>query len=103
MSHFILAYHGGGNTPAPEDGKKLMEEWKAWVGNLGDKMINPGTPLGSFKTVSNEGISDTNSPTPFMGFSIVEANSLDAALEISKSCPHLKIGTINVAEIKSMS
>jgi hypothetical protein len=32
----------------------------------------------------------------------VKAESIDAAVEIAKGCPHLEIGTIEVAEVKQM-
>ena len=37
-----------------------------------------------------------------MGFSVVKADSMDAALEMAKSSPHLESGTIEVAEMKEM-
>jgi hypothetical protein len=37
-----------------------------------------------------------------MGFSVVKADSMDVALEIAKGCPHLEIGTIEVAEMREM-
>jgi hypothetical protein len=32
----------------------------------------------------------------------VEADSMDAALEMAKACPFLEFGTIEVAEVKQM-
>jgi hypothetical protein len=32
----------------------------------------------------------------------VKADSMDAALEMAKGCPHLEHGTIEVAEVKEM-
>ena len=37
-----------------------------------------------------------------MGFSVVAADSLEAALGIARSCPYLAFGTIEVAEMKKM-
>ena len=37
-----------------------------------------------------------------MGFSVVKADRMDAALEMAKSSPQLEIGTIEVAEMKDM-
>ena len=37
-----------------------------------------------------------------MGFSVVNADNIDAALTIARSCPHLRIGTIEVAEMMQM-
>jgi hypothetical protein len=103
MSDFIFAYHGGKKMPeSPEEGAKLRAKWKAWVGGLGDAMVNPGTPLGKSKTVSSGGVSNDGGANPLMGFSIVKADSMDAALEIAKGCPHLDIGTIEVAQAMEM-
>ena len=102
MSNYVFAYHGGKKPESPEEGAKLMAKWKAWVGGLGDAMVNPGTPLGKSKTVSTAGVSDDGGSNPLMGFSIVKADSMDAALKIAKRCPHLEIGTIEVAQAMEM-
>jgi hypothetical protein len=79
-----------------------MVKWKAWVGGLGDAVVNPGSPLGMSKTVSSDGVSDDSGSNPLSGFSIMKADSMDAALEIAKGCPHLEHGTIEVAEVKEL-
>ena len=79
-----------------------MAKWKAWVGGLGDAMVDPGTPLGKSKTVSSGGVSDDGGSNPLIGYSIVKADSMDAALEMAKGCPFLDMGTIEVAEMKEM-
>ncbi len=103
MPNYIIAYHGGKMPETPEEGAKQMEKWKAWVGGLGDAVVNPGTPLGKSKTVSSGGVSDNGGPDRLTGFSMVKADSMEAALEIAKSCPYLEIdGTIEVAEVMEM-
>lgn len=37
-----------------------------------------------------------------MGFSIVEAESMEAAVVMAQGCPHLDIGTIEIAEAMDM-
>ncbi len=102
MPNYILAYHGGKMPESPEEGAKEMAKWNAWIGGLGDAMVNPGTPLGKSKTVSSGGVSDDGGSNPLLGFSIVKADSMDAALEIAKGCPYLELGTIEVAEVMEM-
>lgn len=102
MADYILAYHPGKMPAKPEEGARLMAQWKAWVAGLGDALVDPGTPLGKSKTVSADGVADDGGPNPLMGFSIVKADSLDAAVAIARGCPHLAIGTIEVAEMKRM-
>jgi hypothetical protein len=102
MSDYVFAYHGGKKPETPEEGAKHMAKWKAWVGELGDAMVNPGTPLGKSKTVSASGVSDDGGANPLLGYSVVKAESMDAALEIARGCPYLEMGTIEVAEIMQM-
>ena len=103
MSDYIFAYHGGGKMPeSPEEGAKMKAKWEAWIGGLGDAMVNPGSPLGMSKTVSSDGVTDDGGSNPLMGYSIVKADSMDAALEIAKGCPFLEMGTIEVAEVMEM-
>ena len=103
MSNYIVAYHGGKKPETPEEGAKQMAKWKAWVGGLGDAAVNPGTPLGKSKIVSSSGISDDGGSNPMSGFSVVKADSMDAALEMVKDCPLLEIGgTLEVAEMMEM-
>ena len=103
MPNYIIAYHGGKKPESPEEGAKHMAKWKAWIGGLGDAAVNPGTPLGKSRIVSSAGVSDDGGPNPMSGFSVVKAESMDAALEMAKRCPVLDIdGTLEVAEMMEM-
>lgn len=85
----------------PEERAEGMARFMAWATDLGDALVNPGTPLGTSKIVSSDGVSDDGGAN-LMGFSIVKADSMDAALEMAKRCPHLEIGTVEVAEMMKM-
>ena len=103
MPNYIIAYHGGKKPESPEEGAKHMAKWQAWVDGLGDAAVNPGTPLGKSKIVSSAGVSDDGGSNPLSGFSIVKADSMDAALEMAKACPFLETGgTLEVAEVMKM-
>ena len=102
MPDFIIAYHGGQKAESPEEGAKGMAKWKAWLGGLGDAVVNPGTPLGKSKMVSATGVSEDDGPSALTGFSIIKADNMDAAVEIAKACPFVEIGTIEVAEVMKM-
>lgn len=102
MSNYVFAYHGGEKPESPEAGAILMAKWKAWLGGLGDAVVNPGAPVGMSKTVSSGGISDNGGLNPLSGLSIVKADSMDAALKMAKGCPHLEHGTVEVAEMMDL-
>ncbi|MEG9863068.1 MAG: hypothetical protein V6Z81_11380 [Parvularculales bacterium] len=103
MPQFLFTYHGGRKPELPEEGQKGMEEWKAWATGLGSALVNPGTPVGVTKVLTDNGVSESGSPHPIAGFSILEAENIDHALDVLKSCPHLKYGgTLEVSEMMAM-
>ena len=102
MPNFVFAYHPGKMPESPEEGAKGRASFQAWIGGLGDAVVDPGTPLGMSKTVSSGGVSDDGGSNRLMGFSILKADSMDAALEMAKGCPFLKMGTVEVAEVMEM-
>ena len=102
MSNYVFVYRGGKKFESREQGAKHMAKWGAWVGGLGDASVNRGSPFKKSKIVSSGGVSDSG-PDPLTGYSIVKADSLDAALKMAKACPHLDIGgSIVVAEVMEM-
>ncbi len=105
MSNYIFAYHGGKKPETPEEGAEMMAKWNAWLDGLGDAIVNPGTPLGMSKTVSAGGVADDGGSNPLSGFSVIEADSMEAALDMAKSCPFLDMdtATIEVAQMMEMS
>ena len=98
MSKYVFAYHGGKDFESAEEGAKHMAKWETWLTELGDAVVNPGTPLGLSKTVSSDGLTNDGGANPLSGFSVFKADSMDAALKMAQTCPHLEIGTIEVAE-----
>ncbi len=102
MPQFIFAYHGGQKPDSPEEGAKMMARWQAWIDDLGDAMVNPGNPVGKSKTVSADGVADDGGSNPLAGFSVVEADSIDAAINMAKACPFIEMGSIEVAEMMEM-
>ena len=103
MPNYVLLYIGGNFDMSPEEGKKHQEKFFAWVGELGSSMVNPGTPFGSTKLVSPDGVSEGWQGEPITGTAVLKADSLDAAVEIVKKCPFLGIGgTVSVSEEMQM-
>lgn len=101
MPKFVIAYLGGKQAANPQERATQMAKWKAWVDGLGDRMVNPGMPLGQGKLVTSNGVSERG-PNHVTGFSIVLADNMDAALDIAQRCPFLEIGTIEIAEATEM-
>ncbi|MGY3438141.1 MULTISPECIES: YciI family protein [unclassified Marinovum] len=104
MPMYMFAYHGGGKPDTEEDGKKAMAAWGAWMGGLGEALVDGGNPVGMSATLTNDGLSDGGGSNPLSGYSIIEADSLEAAAEMGKGCPILDDGngTIEIAPIIEM-
>jgi hypothetical protein len=101
MMKYVVAYHGGRKFGTPQEGAAYMARWKAWMGGLGDAVVDPGMPLGAGKLISAAGVSDRGADL-LTGFSIISAESMEAVLELARQCPHLDHGTIEVAEVMEM-
>ena len=103
MAEYIFAYHGGKAPESPEEGAKVMQAWMAWMEKAGSAMKDPGKPAGMSKTVSSGGVSNDGGANPISGYTIVNAGSIDEAIEIAKSCPILDDGgSVEVAELMDM-
>jgi len=104
MAKFILSYLGGNHPSTPEEGQKHFAKYKAWLGGLGSAVISPANPFKHTHTIKPDGSASSGSITNMSGFTVVEAESMDAALAIAKSCPFLEIdGTLEVSELVEMS
>jgi hypothetical protein len=87
----------------PEQQKKGMDMWRKWMGDNKTALVDGGAPVGKTKRVDAKGASDMKNEIG--GYSIVQAESADAATKIfSKDMPHLQMpGTwIEVSEIMQM-
>jgi hypothetical protein len=102
VPNYAFTYYGEPKFQRSEEGAKHMEKWQAWMGALGDAVINPGNPFGASRVVSSDGVSDDTAANRLTGFSIVKAGSIDAACEMAKGCPHLEHGTMGVHETMEM-
>jgi hypothetical protein len=89
-------------APNPAEQAAIMQAWGEWFGKLGAALVDGGNPFtGTAKSIDAGGkVSDGPVGTMATGYSIVKADSLAAAVEMSKGCPVLKSnGKITVYEI----
>jgi len=102
MPKFILAYHGGRKPATPEEGARHMARFMEWMGSVGDAMVSPANPVGASKIVSADGVSEGGGPNALTGYSIIDVENIEVALDIAKRCPFVDIGTIEVAPLLAM-
>ena len=103
MPKFIITYLGGDQPSSPEEGQKHFTKYQDWLTSLGDAAVSPMNPLKNTNTVKPDRTVTNESKTNMSGYTIIEAASMDAALEAAKSCPFLDInGSLEVSELMQM-
>ncbi|EEX09339.1 conserved hypothetical protein [Ruegeria lacuscaerulensis ITI-1157] len=101
MPQYLFVYHGGTTPTDPAEIEATMAAWGAWFQNMGPALEIPGNPVGQSHTVSADGVADNGGPNPASGFTVIKADSIEAATEMAKGCPMVVngSGSVEVAEI----
>lgn len=84
MKKFVFLAHGAmDRTP------EFQQAHRAWWASISDHVVDSGNPLFNGRNVASDGtVSDLSSdPGAARGYSIVQAESLDHALELLAGCP----------------
>ena len=94
MAKFLLLYHGGGMPETEAEQAAVMQAWGTWYTGLGEAIVDPGNPFSpQAKSVTSDGsVGDAPIGTTASGYTIVRADSLDAATAMAKACPILQAG-----------
>jgi hypothetical protein len=104
MAQYFITYLGGEKPSSPEEGQQHMSKYMAWLSSLGDSAVSPANPLKNTTTVNSDGTVTTGSTTAMSGFTIIEADSMESALQTAKACPFLDVGgSLEVSELIKMS
>ena len=103
MTQYIITYLGGDQPSSPEEGKQHFAKDKEWLSSLGDSAVSPANPFKNTSTINSDGTVTTGSTTSMSGYTIIEADSMNTALEIAKAWPFLDIGgSLEVSELIQM-
>ncbi len=103
MTQYIITYLDGDQPSTPEDGQKHFEKYQAWLASLGKAAISPMNPFKDTSTVNSDGTVTAGSSTMMSGYTIIETESMEKALEMAKACPFLEIGgSLEVSELVQM-
>ena len=82
------------------EASKHFEKYMGWLSSLGDAVVIPTIPLKDTNTVSPDGAIKEGGSSAMSGFTIIKADTMDAALSIAQSCPFLEIGgSLEVSEM----
>jgi hypothetical protein len=85
MANYVISfrvpadYHPTAETPG---------EWQAWFGGLGENLVDVGRAVTEYASAGEVGGDHSH----FVAYSVISADSLDAALAVAKECPVMRVG-----------
>lgn len=88
MAKFVLLYSGGSGMAATEaEQAAVVQEWTAWFTSLGTALVDYGAPfMPAAATVG------TGSAVSAGGYTVIQADSAEAAVALAKGSPQIKAG-----------
>ena len=96
MKKFVI-FHYGFEMPTPE----IMEAWSKWFESIGEKIVDPGSPLGNGREISRSGTKELPMGLDSLtGYTVINAENIEEAEKIAKGCP--MITSVRVYEAMSM-
>jgi hypothetical protein len=97
MAKFLFVYRRGttlADQMTPEQMQQQMKKWETWIGeglrkgwmlDSGDALTQEGRVVNAKKVVTDGPFVEAKEVVG--GFSIVQAETIDAAAELAKGCP----------------
>ena len=85
MTNFVFSYR------VPSDykpGAETAAEWRAWFGGMGSALADIGHAVTDYAALGEVG----DNGSRMVGYSVVSAQDIDAALALAKDCPALRVG-----------
>ena len=93
MGRYIVLYHAPKSAVAamsestPEEMQKGMALWMGWAEKCGEGLVDMGSPLGGGQRMTASGAGQSDSEVT--GYSILEAESMEAAKALLEGHPHV--------------
>ena len=97
MKKFVVLTYG---FTAPTD--EVKQAWGAWFAHVGPHLVDPGSPFGRGVEITGDGRHELglDSPSPLVGYCILNAEDLEHAEALVSSMPIIQ--SVRVYETHSM-
>jgi hypothetical protein len=114
VAKFLFVYRSGKDsrdTMSPEEMQQILKKWNTWIteGLRAGWMLDPGDGLKKEGRLVNAARVVTDGPFVEAkeivgGFSIIQADNIDAAAEYARGCPVLlRGGTVEVRPLEGFT
>jgi hypothetical protein len=114
VANFLFVYRNSSESygsMSPEEMQQMLQKWQAWITegirqgwmlDAGDGLKKEGRVVNGKKVVSDGPFIEVKEIVG--GFSIVQADTLDAAAELAKGCPiFLRGGSVEVRPLQGFN
>jgi hypothetical protein len=114
VTKFLFVYRNSREsygTMSPDEMQRVMQKWQAWITeglrqgwmlDAGDGLKTEGRVVNARKVVSDGPFVEAKEVVG--GFSIVQADTIDAAAELAKGCPiFLRGGSVEVRPLQGFN
>jgi hypothetical protein len=114
VAKFLFVYRNSSEsygTMSPEEMQQMLQKWNAWITeglrqgwmlDAGDGLKKEGRVVNAKKVVSDGPFIEVKEVVG--GFSIAQADSLEAAAELAKGCPiFLRGGSVEVRPLQGFT
>ncbi len=103
MPQYVIVYLGGEPPASQEEGELHFSNYMDWLESLGESVVSPANPFRHTHTVNPDRTVAPGGTTTMSGYTIIETDSMEAALSMAKDCPFLDIGgSLEVSELAQM-
>jgi len=91
MEKYLFVFYGGKMPTDPKGREQSMAAWMKWFQELGTAVVEMGAPTKPGKLVNAKGVKDAGSKG-VDGYSVIQADNMDAAVAFAKKCPIMAEG-----------
>jgi hypothetical protein len=94
MTNFVIVYSGSTMPETEAESNEMMAAWGAWYEKVATSIVDGGNPFSGAKSISSDGVIKDGAvgSHPASGYTVIESDSLDAAMQSVVGHPHLKYG-----------
>jgi hypothetical protein len=111
MAKFLFLYRNGEDSygkMTPEEMQQMLQKWSTWISSglkagwmvqAGDRLKTEGRVVNAKKVVTDGPFAEAKEIVG--GYSVVQAESIEAAAEFAKGCPiFIRGGTVEVRPLQ---
>ena len=86
MAKFVLTFEDARQPSSPKAGQQHMSDNRDWLAGLGHTLVMPQLAFRQTRVVTDQGVREAG-PGGIMGFLMIEAGNMEAAIAAARHCP----------------